>query len=66
MSLFVITGTCTVGIVLYFLLSQPKRLHVKVDSMKMKVMGVNIMPIMVMIMNWMPEGMRRDPVPKQV
>ena len=66
MSLLLITGSCTVGIVLYFLLTQPKRLHVKVDSMKMKVMGINIMPIMVMMMNWMPEGMRRDTVTKQV
>jgi len=33
--------------------------------MKMKVMGINIMPIMVMMMNWMPEGMRRSTVTKQ-
>ena len=47
-------------------MSYPKKLHVKVDSMKMKIMGFNIMPIMVMMMNLMPESMRRSTVTKKV
>ena len=47
-------------------MSQPKKFHVKVDSMKMKIMGFNIMPIMVMMMNLMPESMRRSTVTKKV
>ena len=55
-----------IGAVLFFLMSQPKKLHVKVDSIKMNVMGFNIMPIMVVMMNWMPESMRRSTVTKKV
>ena len=38
----------------------------KVEPMKMKVMGVNIFPAIVFMYNTMPEGMRKKSITKQV
>ena len=63
---FLIVGSCFVGLILYKLITQPQRLHVKVKPMEMKVMGINIMPIIVFLINQLPEGMRRNKVTKKV
>ena len=47
-------------------MTRPKELHVKVEPLKMKVMGIDIMPMIVTMMNLMPEGMRKDSITKQV
>ena len=66
MSLFLITGSTLLGAVLLLIIMKPKKLHVEVEPMKMKVMGINIWPLLVTMNNLMPEGMRKNSVTKQV
>ena len=66
MSLLLITGSTLLGAVLLLIIMKPKKLHVEVEPMKMKVMGINIWPLLVTMNNLMPEGMRKNAVTKQV
>lgn len=65
MSLLLITGSTLLGAVLLLIIMKPKKLHVEVEPMKMKVMGINIWPLLVTMNNLMPEGMRKNAVTKQ-
>ena len=66
MSMLLIIGSIFLGGVLLLTTTRPKKLHVKVEPMKMKVMGINIWPMIVTVNNLMPEGMRKSKVTKKV
>jgi len=42
-----------------------KRVHVEVEQMEMKVMGINIFPLIIFMFRIMPDGMRKQTVTKQ-
>ena len=55
------------GLLLFIILMmKPRPFHVNVAPVEMKVLGVNIFPILVLMFNMMPEGMRKRTVTKQV
>ena len=45
---------------------KPKKLHVTIEPMKVKIMGTNIMPMISTISNVIPEGIRKNAIIKLV
>ena len=66
MSLLIITSTTFLGAIVLLAMLKPKKLHVRVEPMKMKVMGINIMPIIITVYNLMPAWMRKKSITKKV
>jgi len=65
MSLLLIAGSTFLGAVILLIIFKPKKLHVMVEPMKMKVMGINIMPMIITVYNLMPTSMRKSSITKK-
>lgn len=68
MGFFLVASGILAGLVaLYFLLKpKVKQFHVDVEPMEMKVMGINIFPILCFMFRSVPDGWRKSMITKQV